>query len=78
MRRTIRRLVELADRYREPCCDGIRIALPISQQELAGWVGVSREAANKALHRLRDRGLVSLDRRQLVVVDLDALRLLTV
>ena len=33
--------------------NGIRIDLPITQEELASWVGSSREGVNKALHTLR-------------------------
>jgi len=46
----------------------------ITQAELAGWAGCSREAANKALSRLSDRGLVVLGRGHLTVIDLDGLR----
>jgi CRP-like cAMP-binding protein len=72
--RVAHRLVELADRYGEPAEDGIRIDLPISQRELAGWVGSSREAVNKALQQLQRRGLISAERRHLTVLDLDGLR----
>ena len=72
--RVAHRLVELADRYGEPAEDGIRIDLPISQRELAGWVGSSREAVNKALQQLQHRGLISAERRHLTVIDLEGLR----
>lgn len=39
--RVARRLVELTDRYGEPVEGGMRITLPISQTELASWVGIS-------------------------------------
>ncbi|WP_300013699.1 Crp/Fnr family transcriptional regulator [Pseudonocardia sp.] len=68
------RLVELADRFGEPVPDGVRIAVPLSQDELAGWVGASREAVAKALRVLRDRGLVTTGRRTMTVLDLDGLR----
>jgi CRP/FNR family cyclic AMP-dependent transcriptional regulator len=72
--RVAHRLVELADRYGEPTDDGIRIDLPISQRELAGWVGSSREAVNKALQQLQHRGLIAAERRHLTVIDLEGLR----
>ncbi len=72
--RVAHRLVELAERYGEPSGDGIRIGLPISQRELAGWVGSSREAVNKALRQLERRGLIAIERRHLAVLDLDGLR----
>jgi CRP-like cAMP-binding protein len=71
--RVARRLVELADRYGERTDDGVVIKLPLSQQELAGWTGSSREAVSKALQALRARGWIETRRRQIVVRDMDAL-----
>jgi CRP/FNR family transcriptional regulator, cyclic AMP receptor protein len=48
---------------------GIRISTRLSQEELATWLGASREAVNKALRRLRTLGLVETGRRQLLVRD---------
>ena len=47
---------------------------PITQAELAGWVGCSREAANKALGRFADQGFVELGRGRITILDLDGLR----
>jgi CRP/FNR family cyclic AMP-dependent transcriptional regulator len=68
------RLAELADAYGESTEDGVAIDLRISQEELAGWTGSSREAVAKALHTLRELELVQTDRRRLTVTDLDGLR----
>jgi CRP/FNR family cyclic AMP-dependent transcriptional regulator len=45
------RLLDLADQFGEPTgsSGGVRITLPLSQQELAGLIGASREAVSKAL-----------------------------
>lgn len=72
--RVARRLVELADRYGEPEGTGVRITVALSQDELAGWVGASREAVAKALRGLRERGFVTTGRRTTTVLDLDGLR----
>jgi CRP/FNR family transcriptional regulator, cyclic AMP receptor protein len=69
------RLVELADRFGEPDGRGVRISVALSQDELAGWVGASREAVAKALRVLRERGFVTTGRRTMTVLDLDGLRL---
>ncbi|HEY2601249.1 MAG TPA: Crp/Fnr family transcriptional regulator [Thermoleophilaceae bacterium] len=71
--RVARRLLELADRYGEHTDEGILITLPISQEELAGWVGGSREAITKALHDLRAVGLIETRRRHITVVDAEQL-----
>jgi CRP-like cAMP-binding protein len=75
--RIARRLVELCERFGEPCDDGVRISLRISQEELAGWAGASREATSKALHDLREIGLIDTERRSLTVRDVEGLRALT-
>jgi CRP/FNR family cyclic AMP-dependent transcriptional regulator len=75
--RIARRLVELAERFGEPCDDGVRISLRISQEELAAWAGASREATSKALHDLREIGLIDTRRRSLTVRNVDGLRALT-
>ncbi|WP_019630077.1 Crp/Fnr family transcriptional regulator [Actinomadura atramentaria] len=76
--RVAQRLVELAERFGvpdgEPGGRGVRITLNLSQEELAGWVGASREAVSKALGTLRRHGLIETGRRRFVVRDLAALR----
>jgi CRP-like cAMP-binding protein len=72
--RVARRLLELADRFGEQRDDGVVINLPLSQSELAGWVGASREAVAKALQALRSLGWIETGRRNTVIKDLDALR----
>ncbi|GAA1835077.1 Crp/Fnr family transcriptional regulator [Luedemannella flava] len=73
--RVAARLVELAERFGVTTGDdGLRIALPLSQDELAGWTGASREAVSKALGVLRARGWITTSRLKVVVHDIDALR----
>jgi CRP/FNR family transcriptional regulator, cyclic AMP receptor protein len=72
--RVATRLIELAERYGEQTSNGVRVALPLSQDELAGWTGASREAVSKALRSLRDRGLIETGRRRVVIHDLEGLR----
>ncbi len=67
--RLARRLIELAGRYGEQAGDAIVIELPISQEELAGWAGASREAITKALRDLREAGLIETRRRHITLLD---------
>ena len=66
-------IVELAERYGEKTESVISINLPLSQEELAGWAGASREAVVKALRQLRARGWIETARREIRVLDLPAL-----
>jgi CRP-like cAMP-binding protein len=68
------RLLELAEEYGEEDPRGVRIGLPLSQEELAGWTGASREAVSKALQTLRAAGWVVTERRRITVCDPEALR----
>jgi CRP/FNR family transcriptional regulator, cyclic AMP receptor protein len=73
--RVCARLVELCEAQGES--DGereVRITLPITQEELAGWTGASIESTAKSLRSLRDLGWVSTGRRSIEVHDLTALR----
>jgi CRP-like cAMP-binding protein len=73
-KRVAARVVELAERFGEPTAGGLRIAMPLSQDELAGWTGSSREAVTKALASLRASGWIRTGRLEVVVLDLPALR----
>jgi CRP-like cAMP-binding protein len=68
--RLARLLLELRDRYG----GGSTIGIALTQEELAGWTGASREAVVKALRVLRERGLIETGRRQIRILDAEELR----
>ena len=72
--RVSRRLIELTDEHGRQEADGVTITLPLTQEELAGWTGASREAVAKLLRTLRDLGWIETGRRSISVRDSDALR----
>jgi CRP/FNR family cyclic AMP-dependent transcriptional regulator len=74
MSRVAARIVELSERFGTPQDGGIQIDLPISQEELAGWTGCSRDSVVKALQAMRGLGWIETQRRQITVIDTDALR----
>lgn len=49
--------------------DVVVIEMPISQQELASWAGVSHRSATSALRELRTRGLLTTQRLHIEVHD---------
>ena len=73
MGRVAARIVELADRFGEPIEGTLRIDLPITQEELAGWSGCSREAVSKALQGMRALGWLETARREIIVRDRESL-----
>jgi CRP/FNR family transcriptional regulator, cyclic AMP receptor protein len=74
LERVASRLLELCDRFGEPDGECTEIDLPLSQVELAGWAGASLESVGRALQTMRGLGWIETRRRQLRVVDVDALR----
>lgn len=72
--RVARRLVDLGERFGEPTPDGIRVDLPLSQEELASWCASSREATAKALRSLREVGAIATGRRTVTLIDEAELR----
>ena len=69
------RLLELAETVGEPEPGaGVRITLPLSQEELAAWSGASREAVARSLHLLRELGWIETRRREIKVLNIDAMR----
>ena len=71
--RVARRLLEVAERYGKQQEEGIRINLPLSQAELAGWIGSSREAVSKALGTLRQLDCIETRRRGITILDMRGL-----
>jgi CRP/FNR family cyclic AMP-dependent transcriptional regulator len=74
MTRVAARIVELSERFGDKVARGLEIDLPISQEELAGWTGCSRDSVVNALQAMRGLGWIETQRRQILVRDIDALR----
>lgn len=72
--RVAARLVELAEDIADDGDERIRLSLPISQEELADWAGLSRAGAVKALRSLRTDGLIETSRLSIAITDLGRLR----
>ena len=73
-RRLARSLLELAADVGEQIDDGWVISASLSQNDLAGRVGASREAVAKVLRHFRSLGVLTTARHKIVIHDLDRLR----
>jgi CRP/FNR family transcriptional regulator, cyclic AMP receptor protein len=72
--RIVHRLLQLAERYGEVVGGEVRISIPLTQEMLGSWARTSRESTAKALHDLRDAGIVRTGRREFTILDLPALQ----
>src|SRR5690606_20953089 len=71
--RLARKIEALAIAHGQHCTDGVRIALRLSQTDLALMLGVTREAVNKQLKSWAQAGVLKLERGSITVRDLKAL-----
>src|SRR5439155_4631157 len=71
--RVSNRLRDLAAAHGVIDRDGVRLGLPLTQEELARMVGASRETVNRVLAALAHRGLIRFEGRTYVIPNLEAL-----
>jgi CRP/FNR family transcriptional regulator, cyclic AMP receptor protein len=69
--RLAKALVELEAKIGEPAPDGRSILL--SQTQLAGYVGTSRETVSQLMGTLRHRGILGTGRQKITIYDLEKL-----
>jgi CRP-like cAMP-binding protein len=72
--RVAKLLLSLAERESEDAAAGTRLDLNLTQSDLAGMVGGSRQSVNQILHLFERRGFVDLDGRSVAIKDAAALR----
>jgi CRP/FNR family cyclic AMP-dependent transcriptional regulator len=72
--RLAKTLATLADRDGTAEGDTVVLELPLTQTELAEMVGGSRQSVNQSLGMFQTRGFLELRGREVVILDLDALR----
>jgi CRP-like cAMP-binding protein len=67
--RLARRLLELARDHGEEVDGEIVIRLAVTQDDLAGMVGASRQSVARGLRELREGGLITTGRRTITIID---------
>jgi len=74
--RLARHLAVLMAERGQRCADGIVIATPFTQEEIANQLGASRRAVARAMAMLRARGVLTTGRRRIVINRPDVLKAL--
>ena len=74
--RLAKKLLELADSHGQPMEGGrgIEIAVPLTQEELAGMIGATRPSVNKILGWYEDQGAIQRRGRRIAIFKPDDLR----
>jgi len=67
-------LLNLMERFGEPAPNGVRIALRLTNQEMANMIGTTRETVNRTLNRFWDERLIDMRTANVVIVEEEKLR----
>jgi CRP-like cAMP-binding protein len=76
--RIAKALTQLAGLHSHPVANGLQIDLSLSQRELGGMTGLTRESINKHLSSWRDNGWITFTDGAITLVNLEALQALLV
>lgn len=71
--RVAKALMELGEKFGTLTPSGLLVTHDMTQEELAQLVGASRETVNKALADFAQRGWITLESRQVLILDVDRL-----
>lgn len=67
-------LLRLAQKEGKTTAAGTQVLLPVSNQELASFIGTVRELVSRNLSRFQSEGLIRLEGRAVIILDLDKLQ----
>lgn len=65
--RIAQKLLQLADMHGVPSGEGRLIPMRLTQNDIAGFVGASRESVNKVMGYFRNKGFISVDSSSLYI-----------
>lgn len=71
-------LVTLSDRFKRMGYSSTAFHLAMSRQDIGNYLGLTIETVSRVLSRFNKDGLVKIDRKQVQLLDLDALKSLSV
>lgn len=67
-------LLELGEEYGTETDEGLQVGVKITHQEMANLIGSTRETISLTLAQFKNRGLLTMNGRTVVLVDLEGLR----
>lgn len=67
-------LLYLSNRFGEDTYEGRRIRLTLTHQDIANWLGLTRETVSRQLGKLKRKGLISYHNEHIVVIRFDKLQ----
>ena len=72
--RFARTLLDLTEQRGSPVAEGFSVGFSLTQSELASMIGATRVSVNRLLGAYQDAGLIRLEKRKMLILDLRRLR----
>lgn len=67
-------ILELSEKYGKVNSKGVEIDLPISREDMANYIGVTRETISRKLNKFQELGIITLvGNKTLIILDKEAL-----
>jgi CRP/FNR family transcriptional regulator len=67
-------LLSLASRYRKRGLSATEFNLPMSRQDIGNYLGLAIETVSRLFASFQERGILKVNRRQIVILDMDSLK----
>jgi len=69
-------LVKLAREWGKETKEGIAVSMPLTREDMANYIGVTRETISRKLTKLQGEGLIDLEgNRKIIIKDMEGLEL---
>lgn len=72
--RTAQTIIKLAQNNGKQTTEGIELQLDLSRQDLANLIGTARETVSRALSQFKKEGSIDIDRKKIVIKDMQKLK----
>lgn len=72
--RTAQTIMKLAQNNGKKTSEGIELNLNLSRQELANLIGTARETVSRALSQFKKEGSINIDRKKIIIKDMEKLK----
>lgn len=73
-RKVVLALLQLVEEYGIHKQDGVYLSIPLTHQDFANMLGMSRESVSRVLNQLKKDQLLDINRKSILIYDLDALK----
>jgi len=72
--RTAQTIIKLAQSNGKETSEGIELQLNLSRQDLANLIGTARETVSRALSQFKKEGSINIDRKKIIIKDMEKLK----